>query len=125
MDDSGNILGRHEVVAGFLCSALILGGFLFWASLGMMWFLIAPFLIVLGFLLLIDDMTPIGRQPYMACLSLSFVAGCAVTVISFFNGFMGWIIIIALVLAAARILSRFSGKSRGRRARLIKLGSVK
>jgi hypothetical protein len=82
-----------------------------------MWFLIAPFLIVLGFLILIDDMMPIGRQPYMACLSGSFAAGCAVTVISYFSGFMGWVILIALVLAAARILGRFSGKARGRRAK--------
>ena len=117
MDDSGKIIGRHEVFAGFMCSALILGGFLVWASLGMMWFLIAPFLIVLGFLILIDDMTPSGRQPYMACLSGSFAVGCAVTVISYFNGFMGWIILIALALAAARIFRRFSGKARRRRAK--------
>ena len=114
MDDSGKIMERHEVVAGFLCSALILGGFLVWASLGMLWYLIAPFLIVLGLMILIDDMAPVGRQPYMACLSVSFVAGCAVTVISFFNGFMGWIILIALALAAARIFRRFSPKGRRR-----------
>jgi len=100
----GKIIGEHEVVGGFLGAALVVGGFLAWNYLGLLWFITAPFLIVLGLLLLIDDVYPYGRQPYLMSESGGFIAGCILTVVSVFYGVVGWVLSTAFFLSVIKLL---------------------
>jgi hypothetical protein len=111
MPQWGKPAGRYEMISGFLCSILIFGGFLSINLMGWEWFFVGAFLVVMGLLLLIDDLFPYGRQPYMASESGGLIAGLVAYVISFAQGLVHWALLAAFLISAAKIIRRKKKKA--------------
>ncbi len=100
----GKTIGEQEVVGGFSCASLIAGGLVIWAAPG--WAVSAPILIVFGLLAFIDDIVPYGRQPHLASESGGFMVGILAVAVSFFSGFLVWLLAVAALLTAIKFAPR-------------------
>lgn len=107
MPQIGGISGHYEIASGFLSAFLMVGGTFVWATpTNFYWFILAPFMMILGLITLLTDVFPFGRQPNLSSEIAGFIAGCISAALVLFSGYMSWFLTIATMIALLKILKK-------------------
>ncbi len=114
------ITGEYEVVSGFLCGILVLGGLLVWTVPGIYWPIAGPVLLIFGVLMLLDDAFPYGRQPHLMSEAGGFIAGFLAVISSSILGLILWLLAPSVLLSVVKLTIRLLRKMQKERPKTFK-----
>jgi hypothetical protein len=106
----GKPFSYGELITGFLCGVLIVGGIFAFTLPGIFWSVAAWLILIFGILTLLDDIFPYGHQPNLGCELGGLTLGTSAVMVSFFIGFLPFLLALGVTLTIIKLVLKFWGK---------------